>query len=102
MSLLPKMILRSFSFKFLVRLYASDLLLTFLPLVCQFGSPEVVLFAGARFLEDRVSIVPWLSAVLRLVSSLSQVVRSRQFYNVSSRCYWECVVCSPWKIDKVQ
>lgn len=96
-----KTALGSFSFKFLHEtLCISNPFLTFWPLACGFGSPEVVLFAGAKPLGARVWIVPWLLAVLGLVSPLWQAGRSRQFYNLSSRYDWnrksaarDCTAC---------
>lgn len=38
-----------------MRLSASHLLLTFLPLECGFSSPKAVVFAGAKFLEDSLN-----------------------------------------------
>lgn len=54
------MTLGSFPLSFLMRLYSSDPLLMLLPLICQFGSPEVVLFARVMSLEDRVPTALWL------------------------------------------
>lgn len=90
----------AFPSSFSVRLYASNPFLTFWALACGFGSPEVVLFSGAKSLGARILIVPWLLAVLGLVSPLWQAGRSRQFCNLSSRYDWnrksaarECKAC---------
>lgn len=56
----------AFPLSFSMKFCESNPLLTFLPLAYEFGSPEVVFFAGAKSLEARVSTVPCLLAELGL------------------------------------
>jgi hypothetical protein len=65
------MTLEKFSFKVLYENYSSHPFLTFLPLTCQFCSPEVVLLASMKSFEERLSMVLWLLVMLGLESVLA-------------------------------